>query len=314
MDRLDAMRTLIGAVDGGSLSAAARRLGMPLATVSRKVSELEDHLQAQLVVRTRRGLRLTEAGDAYVLACRRILEAVEDAERAAAGEYRVPRGHLTITAPLLFGKLHVEPVILDFLKAYPEIRVRLVLDDHVVNIADDHIDAAVRIGPLPDSANRVTRLGEVTWVVCASPDYLEARGEPPTPQDLARHDCVMFEGRQSTSLWSSEVWQFGSGATALSMPIQPRFRVNTAEAAINAAMAGAGIVRLLSYQVAEARALGALRTILTTFEPPAIPVQLVHPGHALPPLKLRAFLDFASPRLRAALRACRGDRHAGPAS
>jgi len=158
MDRLDAMKTLITAVDSGSLSAASRMLGMPLATVSRKVSELEAHLHAQLVVRTSRKLLLTEAGAAYVVACRRILEEIDDAERAASGEYRVPRGHLTVTASVMFGKIYVEPVVLAFLKAYPEISVRMVLTDHVVNIVDDHIDAAIRVGPLPDSSMRARHL------------------------------------------------------------------------------------------------------------------------------------------------------------
>ncbi len=301
MDRFDAMKTLVAAVDGGSLSAASRTLGMPLATVSRKVSELEAHLRAQLVVRTSRKLLVTEAGEAYVIACRRILEEIDDAERAASGEYRVPRGHLTITASVMFGKLHVEPVVLAFLKAYPDISVRMVLSDNVVNIIDDHIDAAVRVGPLPDSSMRAAQLGEIRWVVCASPDYLKENGTPQTPQDLARHDCIMFEGLHSNSVWSSEVWNFGQGDAALALPITPRLRVNTAESAIAAAVAGGGIARLLCYQIAEAEQAGKLRTILTEFEPASIPVQLVHVGQTILPLKLRAFLDFATPRLRAAL-------------
>ena len=182
MDRLDAMATLVAAVDGGSLSAASRALGKPLATVSRKVSELEAHLRTQLVVRTSRRLALTEAGRAYVEASRRILDDIEDAERAASGEYRAPRGHLTITAPIVFGRLHVEPVVLEFLKAYPEIDARLVLADNVVNLVDDHVDVGVRIAQLPDSSMVAARLGEVVWVTCASPDYLAARGTPETPE------------------------------------------------------------------------------------------------------------------------------------
>lgn len=301
MDRFDAMKTLVAAIDGGSLSAASRKLGMPLATVSRKVSELEVHLNAQLVVRTSRKLVLTEAGEAYLLACRRILEEVDDAERAASGEYRVPRGHLTVTASVMFGKLHVEPVVLAFLKAYPEINVRMVLSDQVVNILDDHIDAAVRVGPIPDSSLRAALLGQIRWVTCASPDYLREHGEPLSPQDLARHDCIMFEGVNSNNVWSSEVWHFGHGDSALALPITPRLRVNTAESAIAAAVAGGGIARLLCYQIRDAEESGLVRTILTPFEPATIPVQLVHSGHAKLPLKLRAFLDFATPRLRAAL-------------
>jgi DNA-binding transcriptional LysR family regulator len=293
MDRFDAMATLIAAVDGGSLSAASRALGMPLATVSRKVAELEAHLRTQLVVRTSRRLSLTEAGRAYVAASRRILDEIDDAERAASGEYRAPRGHLTITAPIMFGRLHVEPVVLDFLRAYPDITARLVLADNVVNLIDEHIDVAVRVGNLADSSIVATRLGAVTWVTCASPDYLETRGTPETPEALEGHDCVMFEG-----LYSNNLWTFGRGQQALAVPIRPRFAVNTADAAIAASIASAGITRVLSYQVASAVTAGALRLILRPFEPEPLPVHLVYGGQSLVPLKLRAFLDFAAPRLR----------------
>jgi DNA-binding transcriptional LysR family regulator len=294
MDRFDAMATLIAAVDAGSLSAASRALGMPLATVSRKVSELEEHLRTQLVVRTSRGLALTEAGRAYVAASRRILDEIEDAERGASGEYRAPRGHLAITAPIMFGRLHVEPVVLDFLKAYPDINVRLALADHNVNLVEDRVDVAVRIGSLSDSSMVAIRLGAVNWVTCASPQYLHARGMPETPEALSRHDCVMFEG-----LYSGHLWSFGRGKQAIALPIGPRFAVNTADAAIAAAIASAGITRVLSYQVSAAVAAGALRLILRSFEPEPLPVHLVYPGQSLLPLKLRAFLDFAAPRLKA---------------
>jgi DNA-binding transcriptional LysR family regulator len=296
MDRFDAMATLIAAVDGGSLSAASRALGMPLATVSRKVSELEAHLRTQLVVRTSRKLLLTEAGRAYVAAGRRILDEIEEAERAASGEYRAPRGHLTITAPIMFGRLHVEPVVLAFLHAYPEIDARLLLADHVVNLVDDQVDIAIRIGRLPDSAMVATRLGAVGWVTCAGPGYLARRGNPDTLDALPDHDCIMFEG-----LYSNTVWSFGRGKETFAVPIRPRFAVNTADAAIAAALAGTGITRVLSYQVADAVASGKLELILRAFEPEPLPVHLVYPAQSLLPLKLRAFLDFAAPRLKASL-------------
>jgi DNA-binding transcriptional LysR family regulator len=298
MDRLDAMATLIAAVDGGSLSAASRALAMPLATVSRKVSELEAHLRTQLVVRTSRRLELTEAGRAFVAASRRILDDMDAAERAASGEYSAPRGHLTVTAPVVFGRLHVEPVLLDFLAAYPEITARLVLADHVVNLVDEHVDVAVRIGPLPDSLMVATRLGEVGWVTCASPRYLAARGTPHTPAALDGHDCIMFEG-----LYATNLWRFGTGKAARAVAIRPRLTVNTADAAIDAAIAAAGITRVLSYQVRAPVAAGALRLILQAHAPAALPVHAVYPGRPLLPLKLRAFLDFAAPRLKAALSA-----------
>jgi DNA-binding transcriptional LysR family regulator len=296
MDRFDAMSTLIAAVDTGSLSGASRKLGMPLATVSRKVSELESRLRTQLVVRTSRRLLLTEAGRAYVAASRRILDDLEEAERAASGEYRTPRGHLTITAPVMFGRLHVEPVLLDFLRVYPEISARLLLADQVVNLVDDHVDVAVRVGQLADSRMRAVRVGEIRWVACASPHYLETRGEPATPADLVHHDCVMFEGLYSTHLWS-----FARDGMVETVPIRPHFAVNSADAAISATVASAGITRVLSYQVASHVASGALRLVLGGFEPDALPVHLVHASPALAPLKIRAFLEFAGPRLKASL-------------
>ncbi len=296
MDRIDAMATLIAAVDGGSLSAASRKLGMPLPTVSRKVSELEAHLRTQLVVRTSRKLVLTDIGQAYVAASRSILEQIEDAERNASGEYRAPRGHLTITASIMFGKLHVEPIVLAFLDAYPDITARLVLADHVVNLVDDHVDVAIRVGRLPDSAMVATRLGAVRWVTCGSPGYLDARGTPQHPSDLGQHDCIMFEG-----LYSQPFWTFRAGRQATVVPMRPRFAVNTADAAISAAIAGAGITRVLSYQVAAAVAAGSLRLVLQEFEPEPLPVHLVYAAQAQLRLKLRAFLDFAAPRLKASL-------------
>lgn len=302
MDRIDAMKTLLTAIDEGSLSAASRKLGTPLATVSRKVSELEAHLRARILVRTSRKLMLTEAGDAYVAACRRILEEIDDAERAAASEYRVPRGHLTITASVMLGQIHVEPVVLDFLQAYPDITVRLALSDALANIVDDHIDVAIRVGPLPDSTMMAQRLGETAWIACASPDYLARRGIPQRPEDLANHDCILFEGH-SSALWSSETLRFVKSGKPVGVAITPRLRVNTAAAALSAAIAGAGVVRVLRYQAIPALASGALRTVLERYEPAPIPVHMLHAGAQPLPLKLRAFLDFAAPRLRASLKA-----------
>jgi DNA-binding transcriptional LysR family regulator len=260
------------------------------------VSDLEAHLRTQLLVRTSRRLELTEAGRAFVAASRRILDEMGEAERAASGEYQAPRGHLTLTAPVMFGRLHVEPVVLEFLAAYPDITARLVLADHVVNLVDERVDVAVRVGPLPDSLMVATRLGAVGWVTCASPHYLAARGTPETPAALEGHDCIMFEGLYSTGLW-----RFGTGRNAVAVAVRPRFTVNTADAAIAAAVASSGITRVLSYQVRAAVAAGALRLILRPHEPEPLPVHAVYPGQSLLPLKLRAFLDFASPRLKASL-------------
>src|SRR3546814_841202 len=186
MDRLEAMALLMNVVEEGSLSAAGRRLGMPLATVSRKLSDLEAHLKARLLNRSTRGLTLTDAGRDYLAACKRILEDVSEAERAAAGEFSEPRGELVITAPLVLGRMHVLPVIVEFLAAYPEIKVRLIQGDRIAHLLDEHIDLAVRVGEPPDSRLAATRIGAIRRVVCAHPGYFSTHGLPNVPRDLAR--------------------------------------------------------------------------------------------------------------------------------
>ncbi len=292
MDRLKAMTVLTAAVEAGSLSAAGRRLGMPLATVSRTISELEVHLKTRLLNRTTRSLGLTEAGTAYVAASRRILEQVGEAERAAAGEYSQPRGELMIPAPMLFGRLHVLPVMTHFLQSFPQIDARLLLMDRVAHLMDDHLDVAFRIGALPDSGMVATRLGSVRHVVCASPTYWKTHGMPKTPSALAEHDCISFE-----ALDAPQRWNFPGGA----MTVHARLSVNTAEAALDAALAGLGVTRLLSYQAQEAVEAGRLKIALAAFEPAPMPVHMLHGGQGLLPLKLRTFLDFAAPRLKTRL-------------
>lgn len=294
MNRLESMSILIAVVDAGSLSAAARGLGMPLATVSRKVGELEAHLKTRLLHRTTRQLSLTEAGSAYVASCRRILDDIGEAERTATGEYATPKGELVLTAPVVFGRLHVLPVVAEFLARYPDIDISLVLTDRVVHLMDEHADVALRIGNLPDSSLMASRIGTVRRVICASPDYLAAHGEPKQPRELAGHACITFE-----VLASRRAWEFGEGRAVQSVPIRSRLAVNTAEAAISAAVLGVGFVRVLSYQVAQALQDDALRVVLDAFEAAPLPVNLVHKGQTPLPLKLRAFLDFAAPRLRA---------------
>jgi DNA-binding transcriptional LysR family regulator len=293
MNRLESMSILVAVVDAGSLSAAARHLGMPLATVSRKVAELESHLKTRLLHRTTRQLSLTEAGASYVAACRRILEDIGEAERTATGEYAAPKGELVVTAPVVFGRLHIVPVVAEFLAQYPEIDIRLVLTDRVVHMMDEQVDVAVRIGELPDSALMATRVGTVRRVVCASPAYLATHGAPARPRDLSRHNCITFE-----VLESKRAWVFETGKSELSVPVHSRLAVNTAEAAIAAAILGVGLIRVLSYQVADAIREQTLRVVLDTFESAPLPISLVHTGQAPLPLKLRAFLDFVAPRLR----------------
>jgi DNA-binding transcriptional LysR family regulator len=298
MDRLDAMAILIAAVEAGSFSAASRKLGVPLPTVSRKVADLEAHLRARLLIRTTRKLTLTDAGEAYLAAARTILEQVAEAERAASGEYLTPRGDLAIAAPIVFGRLHVLPVVTAFLADFPDINVQLVLSDRNADLIGDQLDMAVRIGPLADSSMIATRVGAVRHVACASPDFLAAHGVPKTPDDFAALPCVTFGTSATTS------WSFASKSrTARSIPVRSRLVVNTAEAAIDAAIAGVGIARVLSYQVAPAIAERRLRIVLADYEPEPLPVHLLHPAQARPPLKLRRFLEFAAPRLKKTLAA-----------
>jgi len=294
VDRLESMTILVAVVDAGSLSAAARQLGMPLASVSRKVAELEAHLNTRLLHRTTRQLSLTEAGASYVAACRRILEEIGEAERSASGEYAAPKGELVVTAPMVFGRLHVLPVVAEFLAQFPQIGVNLVLTDRVAHLMEEQIDVALRIGELPDSSFMATRVGTVRRVICASPAYLAARGVPASVDELAHHDCITFD-----VLASKPAWVFKSAKGEQSVPVRSRFAVNTAEAAIDGAKAGVGLIRVLSYQVAEALRSQTLQAVLAHHEAQPLPVSLVHKGQAPLPLKLRAFLDFVAPRLRA---------------
>lgn len=294
MDRFDAMSVLLAVVEEGSLSAASRRLRAPLTTVSRKVAELERHLRTQLLIRSSRRVELTDAGRAYVAASKRIIEQVEEAERQAAGEYSAPRGELHLTAPTMFGQRHLLPVALAFLAEQPEITLRLMLADQQVSLVDEHIDVALRIGHLEDSSLVATRLGTVRQVVCASPGYLAQHGVPRVPEDLAQHDGVSFQG-----FAVSPEWRYRRDSGAFATAPRPRLAVNTTEAAIKAAMADFGIIRVLSYQVAEELRSGRLQVLLADFAPEPLPVSLVYPAAELLPLKVRSFLDWAIPRLRA---------------
>jgi DNA-binding transcriptional LysR family regulator len=296
MDRFDAMSVTLAVVEAGSLSAASRRLGMPLATVSRRISELEARLKTRLLNRSSRQMTLTDSGRLYVEACRRILEDVEQAERAAAGEYRAPKGLLTITAPVVLGRVHVLPVALEFLEAHPKIDLRLVLTDSLLSLLEHNIDLAVRIGVLPDSNLIATRIGAIRRVVCASPAYLAARGRPNRPADVSGHDCITFE-----NLASSGSWIFRSANRERAVAVHSRLSVTTAEAAIDAAIAGLGMTRVLSYMIEDMVQAGLLEIVLETFEPAPWPVNLVYAEKGLVPLKLRTFLDWATPRFKARL-------------
>ncbi|MFT3930294.1 MAG: LysR substrate-binding domain-containing protein [Spongiibacteraceae bacterium] len=297
MDKLDSIAVFLSVVETGSFSAAGRKLGMPLATVSRKVSDLEAHLNARLLNRSTRLLTLTEPGRDYAAVCKRILDDLSEADRAITGEYTVPKGELIITAPLVFGRLHVLPVITEFLAAYPEVDVRLIQSDRVVHLLEDHIDLAVRIGELPDSSMQATRVGTIRRVVCASPNYLATHAALQHPTQLSDHACITFD-----ALMSSTAWEFTLDGATTAIPVRSRLIVNTAEAAIDAAIAGVGVTRVLSYQMQAASAAKQLQPVLQSFEPASTPVNLVFSQQRRLPLKLRAFIDFAAPRLRDRLR------------
>jgi DNA-binding transcriptional LysR family regulator len=295
MDRLDAMAVLLKVVDRGSFSAASRELGLPIATVSRNVSELEARLGTQLLLRTTRRIALTDAGILYVPAARRILEEINETERQAAGEYNAPRGELFITGPMLFGRLHVLPIVTEFLTTYPAINVRLALSDRNLHLLDDHVDVAVRIGSLPDSGQIATRIGTMRTVVCASPGFLRAHQTPKVPRDLSALPAVGFGFLATAANWSFRSLET---ATAQEIPISPRLTVSTAEAAVWAAVQGMGVTRVLHYQCAEAVAQGDLRIVLNDYEPAPLPVHVIHAEGRMLPQKTRTFLDFAIPRLR----------------
>jgi DNA-binding transcriptional LysR family regulator len=261
--------------------------------VSRKVAELESHLKATLLIRSAKGLELTPAGRSYVTAAKAILEQLSEAERAAAGEYTEPKGDLTVTAPTMFGRLHGLPVVTRFLSAFPDVAVQLLLTDRVAHFLDDQIDVALRIGELPDSALTATRLGTVRRLICASPEYLAANGAPVTPDDLAQHSVISFE-----SVSSPTTWTFESNATVISASFRSRLSVNTIDAAIDAGLSGAGLIRTNSYQVVDHVRSGRLAIVLEKFEPAPRPVHLVYDKQGRLPLKLRAFVDFVVPRLR----------------
>ncbi|MDB6015147.1 MAG: LysR family transcriptional regulator [Gammaproteobacteria bacterium] len=297
MDRLEAMALLVSSAEEGSFSAAGRKLGVSLPTISRKVAELEEHLKTRLLVRSGRKLVMTDAGVAYVEACRQILREVQEAESRASGEYSVPRGELTVTAPVVFGRLHILPVVCEFLAAFAEIKVRMTLTDRNLSLVEDQIDMAVRIGELADNSQIATRVGSVRRVVCGSPAYFATHGVPQTPEELVRHVCITFTGIHSGVSW---LFASNGGARRVISPMC-RLYVNSGEAAVAAAIAGVGITNVISYQAAPAVREGKLQIILAEYEPVAIPVHMLHSKKGRLPLKMRRFIEFATPRIRKSL-------------
>jgi DNA-binding transcriptional LysR family regulator len=303
MDRLDAMRAFATAVDRGSLASAARGLGHSPATVTRAIALLEDRLGMRLLHRSTRALHLTAFGETYLATCREVLATLDAAERGAVSEQEQPSGLLTITAPLRLGQLHVRPVLDAFLDANPAVQARLLLFDRTVHLVEEGIDVAVRVAHLPDSNLVATRLGEVRRVLCAAPSYIERHGMPREPAALREHACIMEHNEAETELWR---FTSASGKALMPISIRPRLVVNSASAAVDSAVGGHGITRVMSYQAAEAVSDGRLIVLLPDHEPPPIPVHLVMSSARSGAAKQRAFVAFATPRLRDRLSAASG--------
>lgn len=290
------MGVFVAVADAGSFSKAAEHLRLSPPAVTRAVSALEERLGVRLLTRTTRSLSLTEAGARYLVTTRQLLERIEEAERAAAGEHGVPTGHLAVTASVMFSRIHMMPVIGEFLDQQPKISISLLSVDRITNLVDEGLEVAVRIGDLDDSTLRARRVAHVRRILVASPDYLARRGEPAHAKDLKDHQGIAF-----TSLLAFSEWRLFEDGRALTIRQEPRLQVNDPGAAITAAEAGLGITQVLNYMVKDALAAGRLVTVLDEFAPPESPVHLVYPeGRALP-AKTRAFLDFAAPRLEARL-------------
>jgi DNA-binding transcriptional LysR family regulator len=297
MDRIEAMRVFVAAVDEGSLAGAGRRLGRSAAAVSRAVAFLEQHVGTELLHRTTRSIKLSEAGERYVFACRRVLNDLEEADMSAAGERTAPRGTLTLTAPPISGEEILRPIIDAYLDAFPAVSVNLILLDRYANLVDEGIDIALRVAELPDSSMVAVRVGgDVKRVVVASPRYLAAHPRVDEPADLAKHRIV------TTTHFGHDTWVFpplAGSSIARSVHFKPRLVVNSVRAALAAAVDGHGITRLYTYHVAERVQDGSLKVILSDAEPLALPVHLVMPQGRMSAPKVRAFVDFAAPRLRA---------------
>jgi DNA-binding transcriptional LysR family regulator len=293
MDRIEAMTVFAAVVDAGGFAAAARRLRLSPPAATRAIAALEARLGVRLLNRTTRRVSLTEPGARFLETVRRLLAELDAAEASAAGAAAEPMGELFLTAPVTFGRLHVAPVVGDFLTAHPGVTARLLLVDRTVGLVEEGVDAAVRIGALPDSSLQARKVGEVRRQVVASRAYLRRRGTPRHPRALAAHDVIAFSG-----IGSGRDWHFGVGRERLSVTVAPRLEVNDAAAAIALAERGDGLTRVLSYQAAASLAARRLVPVLEAFAPPPLPVQLVHPAGRFLPAKTRAFLDFAAARLR----------------
>lgn len=288
MDRFDAMQAFVTVADLKGFAPAARKLGLSASAVTRMVAALEEHVGARLLQRTTRSVMLTDIGARFLERARRILADIEEAEGSAQAERTQPTGRLVISAPLGFGRRHVSPLLSTYLKRYPDVSAELRLSDRMINLVEEGVDAAVRIGHLADSSLVARAVGDMRRMVVASPDYLTQHGEPATPAQLAAHQTVHFG-----ALSVAPDWRFVEAGREVRVTCSPRFTSNSADAAIWQAEQGIGLTRVLAYQAAEAIAAGRLKVVLAAFEPPPLPIHIIYPTSRLLSAKVRTFVDLA---------------------
>lgn len=289
MDRLVAMQAFVAVADLQGFAPAARKLGLSPSGMTRLIAALEDHLGARLLQRTTRSVTLTDVGTRYLERARRILADIEEAEGSVQAERTRPSGRLVVSAPVGFGRLHVSPVMTAYLTRYPEVSGELRLADRMVNLVEDGVDLAVRIGHLADSTLVARHVGEMRRIVVASNGYLKQRGEPDTPEKIASHDTIQF-GAMTTS----PEWRFVKDGRDVSVACTPRFITNSADAAIQYAEQGGGLTRVLAYQAADAIKCGRLKIVMEKFEQPPLPIHLVYPTSRLLSAKVRTFIDLVT--------------------
>jgi len=294
MDRFQAIQVFVKVAECGGFASAARTLAMSPPAVTRAIAMLEDRLGTRLFVRTTRSVRLTESGERFLQDSRQILLDLEEAEEAAVGSHAAPRGELHMTAPVLFGRMFVTPILGDFLDRYAMVKARTLFVDRVVNLMDEGLDVAIRIGELPDSSLTAVKVGSVRRVFFASPDYIKTHGLPQRPEDLSQHRLI-----QSTAMGPAPEWTFQINNKRTAIRIDPHIRMNTNDAVIELAVRGWGIAHQLSYQIAPDLAAGRLQTVLGEFEQPSLPIHVVHQEGRMVSGKVRSFVDFMAERLRA---------------
>jgi DNA-binding transcriptional LysR family regulator len=283
MDRIEAMTAFVAVADLRGFAPAARKLGLSPSGVTRLIAALENRLGARLLQRTTRSVTLTDVGARYLERARRILADVEEAEISAQAERTEPGGRLVVSAPIGFGRIHVSPIMSAYLKRYPEVSGELRLTDRMINLVEDGVDLAVRIGHLADSSLVARSVGDMRRIVVASKDYLKQRGEPKAPADIAAHDTIQF---------GASDWDFAENGREVRIPCTPRFTTNSADAAIWHAEQGGGLTRVLAYQAADAIKNGRLQIVLAKFEQPALPIHIVYPTSRLLSAKVRTFIDL----------------------